>query len=107
MSLCRSLGIILDNGIEGAQMCEVPVLEIAFITLPSSYLIVAKNNYGGDCLNVEQLYENGFSTKGSNRGLGLGILREIVEQYDHIHLSTFIEAGYFIQEMEIEKVDDD
>jgi len=104
MSLCRSLGIILDNAIEGAQMCEIPVLDIAFITLTNSHLIVVKNSYCGQTFNIEQFYENGFSTKGKNRGLGLGILREIIEQYDHIHLSTYIKTGYFIQEIEIEKV---
>ncbi len=50
---------------------------------------------------VHELFEEGFSTKGDNRGLGLSTLKEITDNNDNVLLDTVIENGFFIQKIEI------
>jgi len=49
-----------------------------------------------------KIFQKGFSTKGKNRGLGLSNLREILSECEGVTLDTFIEKGFFIQEIGIE-----
>ena len=48
-------------------------------------------------MNIEEIYEMGFSTKGKNRGLGLSNVKEIINKYEDIILETDIETNNFIQ----------
>ena len=48
-------------------------------------------------MNIEEIYEMGFSTKGKNRGLGLSNVKEIISKYEDIILETDIETNNFIQ----------
>lgn len=50
---------------------------------------------------VHTLFEENFSTKGDNRGLGLSTLKEIAEDNENVLLDTTIENGFFIQKVEI------
>lgn len=46
------------------------------------------------------MFEKGFSTKGSDRGLGLLNVKEIVNKnYINVSLNTCIESGLFKQEL--------
>ena len=50
---------------------------------------------------IHQIYQKGFSTKGDNRGLGLGNLREILAECEGVTLDTYSKDGSFIQEIGI------
>lgn len=94
----RALGILLDNAIEAAQECEKPKIEIGFVKIYETLLIVIKNN----CISPPKTFElnkRGFSTKGENRGLGLSNLREVIDKYDNVFLETDIEEKEFIQKL--------
>ena len=50
---------------------------------------------------IHELFEQGFSTKGDNRGLGLSTLKELTDSNENVLLDTVIENGYFVQKVEI------
>lgn len=101
MKLCRSLGIILDNAIEEAVLCDYPRLEIAFVEKENLHIIIVKNSCR-EVPPIHQIYKKGFSTKGENRGLGLANLREILSECEGVTLDTYIsEDGSFVQEIGI------
>jgi two-component system sensor histidine kinase AgrC len=50
---------------------------------------------------LHKIYEKGFSTKGSNRGLGLNNLRDIVASCNNVTLDTQILDGKFTQVLDI------
>lgn len=50
---------------------------------------------------IHELFQERFSTKGENRGLGLSTLKEITDSTENVLLDTTIENGYFIQKVEI------
>lgn len=104
IELNRILGIILDNAIEASKSIETSRIRIAFILLEHSKVIVVVNSIEeNDDLKIHEIYREGYSTKGENRGLGLTILKKIVNSNNHVVLNTKIEKTSFIQELEIKE----
>ncbi|MGL4696758.1 sensor histidine kinase [Enterococcus larvae] len=88
MRLVRILGILLDNAIEAAIECENPEVDIAFIQIDADTTVIhIQNNTVNEQL-IRQLLsrEKNFSTKGEHRGLGLGIVYELVDASDCLKL---------------------
>lgn len=50
-------------------------------------------------VNVAKAYEEGYSTKGEGRGLGLSILKRIISKYENVMLNTQAETSRFRQEL--------
>lgn len=103
IDLTRVLGILLDNAIEATEECVSPKIKIGFIKDNQSLIIVICNSYKGDIPSVDKLYKKGYSTKGTNRGIGLTSLREIINKYETIYLDTLIEDGEFTQTITLDK----
>lgn len=101
VSLCRSVGIILDNAIEEAVHCEQPFVHVALVKKGGSMLIVVSNSSRPTTPELHKIFEKGFSTKGENRGLGLNNLREIVASCNNVTLDTQILDGKFTQVLDI------
>ena len=99
--LCRCVGILLDNAIEEAIHCEAPTVHMALIRQEHGTLIVVSNSCREETPELYKLFEKGFSTRGSNRGLGLSNLREMVAQYQGVVLDTQRREGTFIQLLEV------
>ena len=80
------MGILLDNAIEAAEDVDDKEVRVAIIRMNESILIVINNTYDtSQNLKVYELFEEGFSTKGKNRGLGLSTLRQMKEQLPNIN----------------------
>ncbi|MCE5437343.1 GHKL domain-containing protein [Staphylococcus pseudintermedius] len=101
IQLSRVLGIIMDNAIEASNTIEDPIIQIAFIKTDASVMIIIMNKAPKDMPKLHTLFQDGFSTKGNNRGIGLTTLKEIIDQTDNVFLDTTIENHYFIQKLEI------
>ena len=102
--LNRIVGILLDNAIEAARGIGNGEVRMAFIRLGGSTLLVIRNTFNQEIdLKVHEIYQEGFSTKGENRGLGLANLRQMINGLQHVNLNTKISPPYFIQEMEFRK----
>jgi len=101
ISLCRSLGILLDNAIEESVEHEDGKVTIAFIKKETSILIIVVNTFAGEAPKLYKVFEEGYSTKGENRGLGLTSLKDIVSTLDNVTLETKIEGNQFFQVIEI------
>jgi len=100
-SLARVLGVFLDNAIEACKEELNSQLRVMVFEKMGSQLIVVKNTCGNRMPTVKQVFEKGFSTKGSSRGLGLYNVRQLLDKEDHVTLTTVIEDGYFIQALKI------
>lgn len=97
----RISGIILDNAIEASEVLDDPLIQIAFINNDESVTFIVMNKCSDDTPKIHELFEEGFSTKGDNRGLGLSTLKELTDQNENVLLDTVIENGYFVQKVEI------
>ncbi|MPQ21846.1 hypothetical protein CKN60_12980 [Carnobacterium divergens] len=101
LDLCTAIGILLDNAIEATESIENGKIRLSFITYEDRVLITIENQIEDLLVPIYQLFEHGFSTKGSDRGLGLWNLSEMMDKSDVIHLDTSIENHYFIQQLNI------
>lgn len=104
IALNRMVGILLDNAIEAAKDADDKEVRVAIIQMNDGVLIVINNTYDtSQNLKVHELFEEGFSTKGKNRGLGLSTFREVKEQLPNINTRTKIHPPLFTQELEFRK----
>lgn len=101
IELSRMIGITLDNAIEASESLEDALIRIAFFKEDESVTLIIMNKCKDNIPRVHELFEEGFSTKGDNRGLGLSTLKEITDNNDNVLLDTVIEIGFFIQKIEI------
>lgn len=101
IELSRIIGITLDNAIEASESLEDALIRIAFFKEDESVTLIIMNKCKDSIPRLHELFEEGFSTKGDNRGLGLSTLKEITDNNDNVLLDTVIENGFFIQKIEI------
>ncbi|MCG2127361.1 GHKL domain-containing protein [Staphylococcus epidermidis] len=101
VELSRIIGIIVDNAIEASENLEESLINIAFIDNDESVTFIVMNKCSDDIPKIHELFEQGFSTKGDNRGLGLSTLKELTDSNENVLLDTVIENGYFVQKVEI------
>ncbi|MCL2500564.1 MAG: GHKL domain-containing protein [Defluviitaleaceae bacterium] len=99
--VCRLLGILLDNAIEGAvetaaEIAE-PSLSVAVFTNPKSKTFIVKNTWLKKDLPLSKIFDLGFSTKGEGRGVGLHTLRQYTSKLKGLTLSTETDDSYFTQ----------
>lgn len=86
VDLARVLGIMIDNAIEAAGECEEPQVKIALIKLDQSTVVFHISNNTVRENIVAKMNQRSFTTKGENRGLGLDIVKEIIEREEHLAL---------------------
>lgn len=103
INLSRVIGILLDNAIEASEKInEEPLIRIAFIkNEDTSVTFIVMNKCEPDMPKVHTLFQENFSTKGKNRGLGLSTLKELTDSTTNVLLDTTIDNNYFIQKVEI------
>ncbi len=100
--LCEVLGNYLDNSIDAAAASEIKKINIT-LTDEEGYLTISVENTYEGVLDVKLIHKKGFSTKGSNRGFGLGITNQILSKYTNVLHNTFAENNIFKQELVIKK----
>lgn len=78
--MCRVLGNLIDNAMDAMKDAPEPRLLIRLSESVQSYTFVIANN--GPMIQpsiAERIFQRGFSTKGEGRGMGLSIVRVIME----------------------------
>ncbi|MFP5100656.1 quorum-sensing sensor histidine kinase AgrC [Staphylococcus equorum] len=107
INLSRVIGILLDNAIEASEkIVDDPLIRIAFIKKEDdSVMFIVMNKCDTDMPRVHTLFQENFSTKGKNRGLGLSTLKELTDTTSNVLLDTTIDNNYFIQKVEILNTD--
>lgn len=101
IDLCRAVGILLDNAIEAVMDTKDPTIRVAIIQKKDAIVLVFANNLPENSPPVHQFFDEGFSTKGENRGLGLSTLKKTLKKYPNVSLDTKVTQHGFVQELEI------
>ena len=99
----RILGILLDNAIEAASECDKKVVhvELRKDLSKNRKLLIVENTYKNENIDIERIFEKGFSSKAHNTGLGLWEVRQILMKNDNLNLYTKTTDEMFIQQLEI------
>ena len=102
MQLSRVLGILLDNAIEASlELTHDKKIEMNIIQIDKTTDIQISNTFNNTGTPITDFNKEGFSTKGTNRGLGLSSAHEIANKLNML-LNTEIDGNTFIQNLSIE-----
>ena len=102
MQLSRVLGILLDNAIEASlELTDDKKIEMNIIQIDKTTDIQISNTFNNTGIPITDFNKEGFSTKGTNRGLGLSSAHEIANKLNML-LNTEIDGNTFVQILTIE-----
>ena len=80
--MCRVLGNLIDNGLDAMKETKDAKITIMLgETLQAFTFEVANNGPQIPDNLIERIFQSGFSTKGSSRGMGLAIVKSILQAY--------------------------
>lgn len=99
-NLATVLGVVLDNMIESIKEQNQKLVSIN-IYLDGSYIVGEfVNSFDGE-INLDKIFKKGYSSKGGQHGVGLTLLRDIVEDNKNLFCNTKIIDNFFVQEFKI------
>ena len=85
-SFYRVFSILLDNAIEGASTTSNSYISIVFIQDKNIQRVEVENNCKEKEINLKNIYRKGYSSKGSNRGIGLYNVQQILNEHKYCTL---------------------
>lgn len=101
VELTRILGILLDNAIEAALESQKKELLVAFFSDDKKNVIIIQNSVLHPVTNLGKIFSLDYSTKGRNRGIGLYQAKKLLDEQEHLLLTTDQKNDYFYQKLEI------
>ena len=97
--LCEIVGILIDNAIDEAVKTKKTV--DILVRKSELYIEISISNSCAEAPDLQLIFEDGYSTKGDNRGMGLAIAKKILDKYKNIlHIASY-EENVFTQTIEI------
>lgn len=96
----RCLGILIDNAMEEAKENN-GYIHLVLLAKTNGQLVMTISNTVHREIDCDIIFQEGYSTKGNNRGMGLSILQEIIYQNENMTMETRVENNEFIQEITI------
>lgn len=96
----RCLGILLDNALEAAELSNEKYMSLLLLNTDKELIITVENTYQDKPI-LHKIWEQGHSTKGTGRGLGLSSYQGIVDRYQNVMTRTECNDKTFLQELKI------
>lgn len=97
-NICTIVGIFLDNALEASDLALKKNVSIILTTEKNKLIINISNTYGG-VIDASKIDEAGYSTKGKNRGFGLDIVKNIIEESSYLKNERQITGSIFNQKL--------
>lgn len=104
IDLARILGIFLDNATEATLETEQPKLQFAAIASENEKVFIIANTFTEKGIPIAALKEQGISTKGEDRGLGLFHVKEVVADYSNVLWDMEVKGERFVQTLKIREI---
>lgn len=103
-NLYTILGVILDNAIEASLESKEKMISLQLFKdcENDNINIVLANTFKS--INLDQLEEKGYSSKGKNRGIGLYLVKEILKHSKNLEKETSIINNFFVQKIIIKNL---
>ena len=101
------LGILLDNAIDAAKDSKEKIINVIIRkdNKASRNLFIIENSYSNKDVNVDRIFEKGYSSKTNedkeSHGLGLWNVRKILKKNNNLNLFTSKNKNMFKQQLEI------
>ena len=97
-NICTIVGILLDNALEAAEIAAEKNISIILTTEKNKLIINISNTYKGH-IDPTKIDEAGYSTKGRDRGFGLDIVKNIIDESNYLKNERQIMGNIFNQKL--------
>lgn len=95
IDLVRTVGILADNAIEASSESDEKIFNCFILSNNSGIEIIMENSFLGKLPSFKDINQYGYSSKGSNRGMGLSNVKEIEKHNHNMELINYSENGLF------------
>lgn len=95
------IGVYLDNMIQAAEKSKRKEISIEIYKEKNNIVFLLANSYSGK-IDADKIDNYGYTTKGKNHGIGLHIVRKIIEENKIFLQNRTILEDYYIQELKID-----
>lgn len=98
----RILGILLDNAIEAAEQSKEKIINISFRKDDKNNrnIILIENSYKNKDVDIDTIFNKGFTEKENHSGIGLWEVRKIISKNNNVNLFTTKSDSLFKQQLE-------
>lgn len=100
IDICKIIGVFVDNAIEEVINLSQKKIGIDLFLDENMLNIKVSNNYQNK-IEIDKMYENGYTTKGDGHGYGLLLVKKIVENNHKLKNTTEISKNFFSQVLSI------
>ncbi|MCL2853715.1 MAG: GHKL domain-containing protein [Defluviitaleaceae bacterium] len=100
IGVCRMMGIILSNAIEGCQDEKQPMLGFMATVNGNNIFLVTENTCTTN-MSLAEIFKSKFTTKESGRGVGLSNASQLIDANGNLKLETHLQDGTFLQSLSI------
>ncbi|WP_158106610.1 sensor histidine kinase [Companilactobacillus bobalius] len=96
VEITRILGILFDNAIEASLLTNNPEISFALVVFDGYLEFIIKNNIASsEKINLDQIYQTGYTSKKDHNGLGLSTVNKIIHSNSNLLLQNKVKDGYF------------
>lgn len=96
--ISRIIGVYLDNAIEAASISEEKTIEIQFYLENKNIVFCLGNTFKGK-IEESKLDNEGYSSKGKNRGYGLPLVKDLLSKHEELKDERVIVDQYYVQKL--------
>lgn len=100
-NLYSIIGIYLDNAIQAAKDSKQKEINLEVYKEKKELVVIIANTYKGK-IELEKLDNYGYTTKGKNHGIGLHIVKNILQSDSIFNSKKYLLDDYFVQEIKID-----
>lgn len=101
VDICKIVGVFLDNAIEEVKKLDKKEIRIKLYIENNNLCIMISNKYL-NIIDIDKIYEKGYTTKEKGHGYGLALVKNIIEENsDKLINDRYIDKSYFVQNLKI------
>ena len=100
--ISKVIGVYLDNAIEASVHSKEKYIVLEIYLDKDEWVFSLSNTYKGE-INLNRIDKEGYTTKGSGKGYGLSLVKDIIEHNSNLRQERELRGIYYTQRLYMKK----